>query len=47
MMNLDLNEERFRAFMRDFIKTYVSDSSLNYDESKFQGHFVNWVKKKI
>lgn len=47
MKNLDLNEERFRAFMRDFIKTYVSDSSLNYDESKFQGHFVNWVKKKI
>jgi len=47
MMNLDLNEERFKSFMRDFIKMYVSDSSLNYDENKFQGHFVNWVKKKI
>ena len=47
MMNLNLTEERFKLFMRDFIKEYVSNPALNYDESKFQGHFFNWVKIKL
>ncbi len=47
MHNMKLDENRFKLFMRDFISEYVSNESLNYDESKFKGHFVNWIKKKI
>lgn len=46
-INQKITEYQFSEFIKEFIGTYVSDQSLNYDESKFKGHFTNWLKRKL
>lgn len=46
-INQKITEYQFSEFIKEFIGTYVSDQSLNYDEPKFKGHFINWLKIKL